>query len=313
MIAPGQMSRVLITGGSGLIGQQLCNHLQQRGYEVALLGRSNSDHSNTLSYTWNLYRNEIDRDAINNCDFIIHLAGTNIGAKRWTSKRKDEIINSRVKSIDLIFNNLNRKSTKLKAFISASAIGYYGALTSEHIFIETDPPAGDFLGQVCKKWEDAADKFTSAGIRTVKLRTGVVLSKQGGALAKLQKPVQWGVASAIGSGKQYMPWIHKDDLCAMYIHALENIQMEGAYNAVAPEHVSNKTFTERLAQVLGKPFWLPNIPAFVMKLMFGKMARMLLEGSRVSSEKIEAAGYKYQFPDLNKAFKELYSKRELFP
>jgi len=308
MKTPEQKSRVLITGGSGLIGQQLCKLLQRKGYEVALLGRSKSSAANALSYAWNLEENKIDSDAINSSDYIIHLAGANIGAKRWSRKRREEIISSRIKSIDLIFKSLDKKDPKLKAFISASAIGYYGTLTSEHIFKETDPAAGDFLGQVCKKWEDAADRFTSMGIRTVKLRTGVVLSKQGGALSKLQKPVRWGLASAIGSGKQYMPWIHLDDLCAMYIHALENSQMEGAYNAVAPEHVSNKAFTRKLAQVLGKPFWFPDIPAFAMKLVFGKMAIMLLEGSRVSSEKIETAGFSLQYPDLDGAFKELYSK-----
>lgn len=299
-------SRVLITGGSGLIGRHLCDRLKEKGYEVALLGRGKSVHKNILSYTWDLHRNEIDQDAINGSDFIIHLSGANIGAKRWTSKRKAEIISSRIKSIDLIFNNLNKKNPKLKAFISASAIGYYGAITSEKIFKETDPPARDFLGQVCEKWEDAADKFSSAGIRTVKLRTGVVLSKQGGALARLQRPVRWGVGSAIGSGSQYMPWIHMDDLCAIYIQALENIRMEGAYNAVAPEHVTNKAFTRKLALALRRPFWFPHIPAPLIRLLFGRMAVMLLEGSRVSSEKIQTAGYKFQFPDLDNAFKELF-------
>lgn len=308
MKAQTQISRVLITGGSGLIGRHLCNRLQEKGYKVALLGRSKSSFTITPTYTWNIDRNEIDTDAINACDYIIHLAGTNIGAKRWTCKRKEDIISSRIKSIDLIFNNLNKKNSKLKAFISASAIGYYGAITSEHIFSETDPPASDFLGQVCEEWEHSADQFSSIGIRTVKLRTGVVLSKQGGALSKLQKPVQFGIASAIGSGKQYMPWIHMDDLCAMYIHALENVKMEGAYNAVAPEHVTNKAFTRKLTQALRKPFWFPNIPAPAMRLLFGKMAEMLLEGSRVSSRKIDSTAYKFLYPDLDSAFKELYSK-----
>ena len=197
---------------------------------------------------------------------------------------------------------------KLKALISASAVGYYGAQTSEKVFSETDPPAGDFLGQVCKEWEHAADKFSSMGVRTAKLRTGIVLSKQGGALARLQKPVQWGLASAIGSGLQYMPWIHMDDLCAIYIQALENIKMEGAYNAVAPEHVTNKAFTRRLAQALGKPFWFPNISALALRLLFGRMAVMLLEGSRMSTEKIESTGFIFLYPDLDSAFKELYPK-----
>jgi uncharacterized protein (TIGR01777 family) len=302
-----QKSRVLITGGTGLIGRQLNYRLKQGGYEVALLGRSKRSDSDTLFYSWDPDQNKVDRDAINNCDYIIHLAGANIGAKRWTSKRRDEIISSRVKSIELIFNNLSKSNPRLKAFISASATGYYGAITTGKIFSETDPPAGDFLGQVCEKWEDAADKFSPAGIRTVKLRTGVVLSKQGGALAKLRRPVQWGVGSAIGSGSQYMPWIHLDDLCAMYIYALENVKIKGAYNAVAPEQVTNKAFTRQLARVLHKPFWFPNIPASLMRLLFGRMAVMLLEGSRVSSDKIETAGFSFLYPDLDSAFKDLYS------
>jgi len=300
------MSRVLVTGGRGLIGQHLCKRLQDKGYEVALLSRSSSPETTPISNTWNLDRNEIDRKALNSCDFIIHLAGANIGAKRWTSKRKQEILDSRIKSVELIFNNINKQNRKLKAFISASAIGYYGATTSEQIFDESDSFAVDFLGQTCKNWEDAADRFTKIGVRTVKIRTGIVLSKDGGAMAKLKMPIQWGLGSAIGSGEQFMPWIHMEDLCNIYIHALENAHMKGPYNAVAPDHVTNKTFIRKTAQTLHKPFWFPNIPAIAMKLMFGEMAAMLLEGSRVTSDKIRKEGFSFQFPDLDSALKELY-------
>ncbi|MDF1573943.1 MAG: TIGR01777 family oxidoreductase [Bacteroidales bacterium] len=303
------MQRVIITGGRGLIGQDLGVKLQKRGYEVAILGRSKDPDSETPGYTWNIDRGEIDKEAINSCDYIIHLAGANIGKKRWTEKRKKEIVDSRVKSIDLIFKHIDPGNRQLKAFISASASGYYGAVTSEQVFIESNPPAHDFLGKTCKKWEEAADQFTGIGIRTVKLRTGIVLSKKGGALSKLKIPVQWGLGSAIGSGRQYMPWIHLDDLSGMYIHALENQSMSGAYNAVAPEHISNKALTRKIAGRLHKPFWFPNIPACIIKLIFGKMSLMLLRGSRVSPEKIQAAGYTFLFPDLDSAFKDLFSKR----
>lgn len=299
------MSRVLISGGSGLVGRHLCKKLQEKGYEVAILSRSSKPDAQTPSYYWDIDRNEIDREAINNCDFIIHLAGVNIGEKRWTRNRKKEILNSRVKSIDLILNNLDKKN-KLKAFISSSAVGYYGALTSEHIFTEADDAATDFLGETCSLWEQAADRFTGIGIRTVKIRTGVVLSKKGGALAKLKAPIQFGIGSAIGHGNQYMPWIHMDDLCAIYIQALENEEMNGNFNAVAPEHITNKAFTRKMARALHRPFWFPNIPAFIMKLIFGEMALMLLSGSRVSSEKIEASGFTFQFPKLEDALKELF-------
>ena len=299
-------SRVLISGGNGLIGQQLCLSLQEKGYEAGILSRSPRPNSTTPSYSWNIDRNLIDREAINNCDFIIHLAGANIGAKRWTRKRKKEILNSRVGSIDLIYNNIDKNNNRLKAFISASAIGYYGALTSEHIFTETDNAATDFLGETCNSWEQAADKFSGIGVRTVKIRTGVVLSKEGGALSKLLLPVKLGLASAIGTGKQYMPWIHLDDLCDIYIQAIEDQALSGAYNAVAPEAITNKEFTRKMAQALHKPFWFPNIPAFVMKMLLGKMSTMLLKGSRVSSDKIQAAGYTFQFPELESALKDVF-------
>lgn len=300
------MLRVLITGGSGLIGQKLRIKLEDKGYEVVLLSRNSKKVHNTVNLTWDIDRREIDKEALNSCDYILHLAGANIGAGRWTRRRKQEILDSRIKSCDLIFNNIDKKNTKLKAFLSASAIGYYGAITSEHIFHEADPPAVDFLGQTCLKWEDAANKFTGIGVRTVKIRTGIVLSKKGGALSKLQLPVSLGLGAPLGDGKHYMPWIHMDDLCAIYIHALENEKILGAYNAVAPEHITNKEFTRKLTQVLQKPFWAPNIPAFAMKLLFGKKAAMLLEGSRVTSEKIQKAGFTFRFQGIDSALKELY-------
>jgi len=301
------MSHVLISGGSGLVGQHLCKSLQEKGYDVAILSRSSKPNTQTSSYYWDINHNDIDIEAINNCDFIIHLAGVNIGEKRWTTRRKQAILNSRIKSADLVFNSIDKSNKKLKAFISASAVGYYGAITSEKIFSETDSSYNDFLGETCSLWEQAADKFTGIGIRTVKIRTGVVLSKKGGALAKLKMPIQLGFGSAIGHGRQYMPWIHMDDLCAIYIQALENEEMNGAYNAVAPEHITNKALTRKMARALHKPFWFPNIPAFIMKLLFGEMAVMLLSGSRVSAGKIEASGFTFQFPNLEIALKELFS------
>ena len=301
------MARVLISGGSGLIGQVLRIRLEEKGYDVALLGRSSKKDHGTASFAWDITKGEIDTEALNNCDYIIHLAGANIGAKRWTPKRKQEIRVSRIDSANLLYANLDKQKTKLKAFISSSAIGYYGAISSEHVFKEADPPADDFLGRVCRDWEQAADQFKESGIRTVKIRTGIVLSKEGGALSKLRIPVKWGLGSPVGDGKQYMPWIHINDLCDMYIHALEQEDMQGAYNAVAPQHVNNKDFTRKLARAMGKPFWAPNVPAFALKLLFGEMSVMLLTGSRISPEKIREAGFSFTFPDLDSALHELLS------
>lgn len=297
--------KILITGGTGMVGSYLCKKLKEKGHEVAILSRKGNKEGEITSYTWNLEKNEIDGEAIDWADGIIHLAGANIGEKRWSESRKKLIIDSRVKTGELIFNKLKEQNKKLECFISASAIGYYGAISVDKIFTETDPPGNDFLGETCRKWEEMADKFIDLGIRTVKLRTGVVLSQKGGALARMMNPVKLGFGSALGSGKQYLPWIHIDDLCNIYIKAIEDNQMNGAYNAVAPDHKTNKEFTRILASILQKPFWFPNIPAFILRIIFGKMAKLFLEGSKVSSDKILEAGYQFNFPNLETALNQL--------
>ncbi|MEI8202539.1 MAG: TIGR01777 family oxidoreductase [Bacteroidota bacterium] len=300
------MVTVLVSGGNGLIGQHLCQRLMEKGYNVGVLSRTkNKSDAKISNYYWDIDKQEIEKEAIETADYIIHLAGENIGEKRWTSKRKKKILESRHASAKLIIEKVNESNHKPKAFISASAIGYYGAITSDHIFIETDSPAQDFLGETCRKWEEIADEFKELGIRTVKLRTGVVLSKHGGALAKMMSPIRMGIGSTLGTGRQYMPWIHIEDLCNIYIKAIEDEKMQGAYNAVAPEHKTNLEFTKSLAQTLDKPFWFPAIPSFVLKIIFGKMSVMMLKGSRVSSGKITNAGFNFRFPDLKSALKDL--------
>lgn len=298
------METVLISGGTGLVGKHLTKSLKEKGYRVAILSRDKTD-PDFLTYTWDVEKKEIEQAAIESADYIIHLAGANIGEKAWTTERKKLIIDSRIKTAELIFEKTKEIKNNIKAFISASAVGYYGAVTSDKIFHEQDPPAGDFLGETCKLWEQATDKFNNLGIRTVKIRTGLVLSQNGGALEKMVIPAKLGFGSAIGSGKQYMPWIHISDLCNIYIKAIEDLKMTGAYNAAAPEHLSNKDFNKTLASVLHKPFWFPAVPAFVMKILFGKMSVILLKGSRVSSEKIMKAGYHFSFPGLRAALSDL--------
>ncbi len=295
------MATIIITGGTGLVGRFLSKKLKDKGYSVAILGRASQKVAEITTYTWDIYKNEIEKEAIEKADYIIHLAGANISESKWTAKRKKLIIDSRVKSAQLIFEKLKENTKQVKAFISASAIGYYGTISTDKIFSETDAPANDFLGETCRQWEQSADRFEELGIRVVKIRTGVVLAKHGGALAKMITPIKLGIGSAIGNGRQYLPWIHIEDLCDIYIKAIEDTQMNGAYNAVAPDHKTNRDFTETLAHVLRKPLWFPNIPAIVMKIIFGKMSVMLLKGSRVSSEKITNAGYKFKFPNLKGA------------
>jgi uncharacterized protein (TIGR01777 family) len=296
---------VLITGGSGLIGSVLSEMLLAEGHQVSLLSRSGMKGTSLPVYTWNSEKVEIPPEALEATDCIIHLAGANIGKKRWTAKRRQEILDSRTRPVHLLFARIKEQNIKLKTFISSSAIGFYGLSSSEKIYTEKDPPASDFLGQVCSQWEQAAEQFAELGARIVQLRTGVVLTRQGGALTRMLTPVKLGLGSALGSGRQYLPWIHVDDLCRIYIKAMEDQTMLGAYNAVAPEFVTNKAFTRTLARVLRKPFWFPKVPAAALKILFGKMGNLVLEGSRVSADKIEAAGYTFRFPLHEMALKDL--------
>jgi len=303
------MKTVLISGGTGLIGKHLCRKLKEAGYTVGLLSRQSSHNSDIAVFSWDPAKNEIDLNAISSADYIIHLAGAGIGDKRWTKKRRQIISDSRIKAGELIFKAVQESGEKLKAFISASGIGYYGTITSDKIFSETDRPANDFLGEICRKWEQMADRFEESGIRTVKIRTGVVLTGKEGALGRMIPFVRIGIGSALGSGKQYMPWIHIDDLCNIYIKAIEDKSIKGAYNAVSPEHVTNKNLMRTLAKVLRKPFFFPSVPSFTLKILFGKMSGILLDGSRVSADKIISAGYKFEFPDIETALKNLFPER----
>ncbi|MRT94462.1 TIGR01777 family oxidoreductase [Ancylomarina sp. 16SWW S1-10-2] len=297
------MAQVLISGGSGLVGKTLCEKLKTKGYDVAILSRSNKSEFKT--YLWNPAKNEIDPEAISSSDYIIHLAGANIAEKRWSKSRKELIVDSRVKSANLIFNEVKKQNKELKAFISASGVGYYGAITSEEIFTEESRVANDFLGETCAKWESAAKQFETLNIRTTMLRTGIVLTKQGGALSKMSIPVKLGLASALGNGKQYLPWIHIDDLCEIYIKAIEDTDMNGIFNAVAPDSQTNKSFTQTLAKTLNKPYWLPNTPSFLLNMILGEMSVIVLEGSRAASDKILKRGYAFKFPKLEDALNEI--------
>ena len=299
------MAKIIVTGGTGLIGMHLCKTLHEKGYDIAILSRTSRKEATIPTYTWDIDKMEIEKGAFDRVKCIVHLAGANIGEKRWTAKRKQIIIDSRVKTGQLLLNKIKEQGNDLQMFISASAIGYYGTFTSAKTFNESDQPGNDFLGNVCRVWEQTADRFKDLGIRRIKIRTGVVLTRRGGALSKMILPVKMSIGSAIGTGSQYLPWIHIDDLCGIYIKAIEDTQMEGAYNAVAPDHKTNLEITRTVARILNKPLWFPKIPAIAMKLIFGKMSEMLLEGSRVSADKIISTGYNFQFPDLESAITDL--------
>lgn len=293
------MAKILITGGTGLVGQRLTHLLLAKKHDVVILSRNPKK---TNEFKWDLSKDYIDDEAFENVDFIIHLAGAGIADKRWSDKRKQVIIDSRVETAKLLFKKVNKLNTNLKGFISASGSNFYGAKTTDKVYVETDSAGNDFLGKVCVKWEAAALQFKELNIPVTILRTGVVLSAKSGALDKMTTPV----ISPLGSGKQYMPWIHIDDLCEMYIHAIEN-NIYGIFNAVAPESYSNKTFSKILAKAVKRPFLPINVPGFLLKLVFGELAVILLEGSRLSSKKIEKnGGYSFRFNSLEKALSNLF-------
>jgi len=299
------MARILISGGTGLIGKHLCPELKNRGYDVTLLSRKNSESNEFRTFRWNPEKGEIEEGAIESADYIIHLAGTNLGEKRWTPKQKQIIVDSRVKTANLIFKKLTEINHPLKAFISSSAVGYYGSVSAEIELEEANPPGKDFLAEVCLKWEEAADQFQKKGIRTVKIRSGVVLSRTGGVLAQMKVPVRSGIGSPLGTGRQYVPWIHVDDLCSVYIKAVEDNQMTGAFNAVAPDYKTNAEFMHTLAHVLKKPFWFPRIPSFMLELILGERASLVLEGNWISARKILHEGFEFKYPDLETALRNL--------
>ena len=306
------MKTVLITGGSGMIGRRLTEMLIEKGYDVIWLSREKRIKAEIPRYKWNLLTGEIDEDALEEADIIIHLAGAGIADGKWTDARKRMIVESRVDSAQLILEKLKKMDTKMDAFISASAVGYYGSVTTDKIFTEDDEHAkGDFLGETCYEWEEQTQQFTTdLGIRSVSIRTGVVLSKDSDLVTSAVLPTKWYLGAQLGKGKQYINWIHIDDLCNIYIKAIEDETMTGAYNAVAPEHTTNAEFMETIADLLDKPMFMPRVPEFVFKLFLGEAAQIILEGSRVSSQKIQDAGFNFKYKTLRKALKKILFNRK---
>lgn len=297
---------VLIGGGTGLVGSRLTEVLMDQGYQVMHLSRSKASDKRIETIQWDVKKGELELDPKLKIDAVINLAGAGIADESWTAERKEVIERSRVGSNQLLAKALKSLEQKVEFFISASAIGYYGMVTSEKIFEEDDEPGNDFLAETSLKWEASAKEIEDQGIPTGIVRIGIVLSDEGGALVEIAKPVLWGVGAPLGSGKQYMPWIHIDDLCQTFIYVLEQ-KLTGTFNAVAPEHVNNTEFTKKLAHQLGRKVFLPNVPAFVMKLMLGSRAGLVLKGSRVSSEKLRNKGFRFEFPDLKSALADIYS------
>ena len=298
------MPTVLITGGSGLVGGHLTKLLLGEGFAVRHLSRSAKPDAPVPTFAWNIAKGFIDHRALENVDHIIHLSGAGIADKRWTKEWMRELYSSRVDAAALLQCETEKTGAWPKSFISAGGINYYGTLTSDRIFTEEDPPANDTLGKLCQAWEAAADAWAPA-CRVVKMRTSVVLAREGGAFPKLAAPVRRGIAAPLGSGKQWMPWVHIGDLVRAYLHAIQDTDMHGAYNVAAPGEVRNRDFTRKLAHALDRPFFLPAVPRLVLRLMLGEPSSMVLEGSRVSGAKLMARGYEFRHPALTAVLRDL--------
>ena len=296
------MKNILIVGGSGYVGKALTKKLQAIGYNVSLLTRKINKSINTSQYLWDWKQNNIDLDSINKTEVLVNLAGANVNGQRWNKKWKKEIYDSRVKATDFLFKIISQHPNKIKTFVSASATGYYGDVTSEKIFHETDFPGKDFLAITCNDWEQAATKFSNLGIRTSIIRTGIIFSENSEAYRKISLPIRFGFGAAIGNGRQYFPWIHLDDLCGIYLKAISDNSMQGIFNSVAPQFITNAQVTKALANHFKNHIWLPNIPPIVIRILFGEIADSLLNGSRISSEKIIEFGFRFKYScidDLN--------------
>lgn len=301
----------MITGSGGMIGRALTKKLNAEKWEVVHLHRGTRAASHKEnSYYWNPAAGQIDPAALKGVTHIIHLAGAGIADKRWSARRKREIVSSRVDTANLIFDTAMKEGAGVKCFISASATGYYGNATGSAIVTEDSPAGTDFLAMTCVKWEEAADLYRKSGIRTVKIRNGIVISNSGGFMSRLMPLFKVRKALWFGDGSQYFPWIHIDDLCNIYLKALEDSNMEGPYNAVASKQVTQKVFIITLAGIKGKPLVRAGIPSFIVRLAFGGMSSMLLTGNRVAATALEAAGFKWMYvtpAELRDSLKDSYT------
>jgi uncharacterized protein len=306
------MATILITGGTGLIGKALSSALVKKGYEVIILTRNPAAHQSEgkIRYAnWDIDKQQFDLAALAAADHIVHLAGAGVAEKRWTDARKKEIVDSRVKSGELLVKILKENENKIRSVISSSAIGWYGpdpVIPNPRPFIEDDKPDTSFLGETCLKWEESVTPLKQLGKRLVILRTGIVLSKDGGALHEFRKPVKFGVAAILGSGKQVISWIHIDDLVRLYIRFIEHASLDGIYNAIAPKPVSNSELVTKLAREIKGSFYVPmHVPAFILKMTLGEMSTEVLKSATVSCVKVHLTDFTFQYPTIEAALPSL--------
>lgn len=304
-----EMNKVLITGGSGMIGSEIIRQLENKDFEIVVPTRGKRKREGNVQYFhWNPQRNEIDPTAMQGVNYIINLAGANLADGRWTEERKEIILKSRTESMAFLIQKVKEFELSIQGFISASAIGYYGnEENNAPPYKEQDPPGKDFLAEVCVAWENALTPLDEMGIRNAAIRIGLVLSKEGGLMEKILPLAQKALNTNFGDGKQIYAWIHVEDVARMFVYALEHETIHGPYNGTVDveQQLSQKQFNKALSKYLKRPVWLPGVPSFALKLAMGEMSEMLLNGNKVSNDKIIQSGFKLKYPTLNQAFKQI--------
>ncbi|WP_432711679.1 TIGR01777 family oxidoreductase [Pedobacter sp.] len=296
---------ILITGATGMIGTELLPALQQQGHTVSILTRKPTKLKDVQVFLWDVYQQKIDTQCLAKVDTIIHLAGENIATKKWTKERKQQLVDSRVLSAALLFKTLKEVPNQVTTFISASAVGYYGDCGDE-ILTEDDANGSGFLADCCEKWEAAVDEGKSLNLRVVKIRTGFILKKGEGGLAAMDKPIRFFAGAPLGTGLQWVPWIHIRDIVKIYLAATDDSNMKGAYNACAPYPVTNTTLTKGIAQVLHRPVWPFTVSETVLNALLGEMSTVALMSTNTSAQKLLDSGFTFNFTQLDAALKNIY-------
>jgi uncharacterized protein (TIGR01777 family) len=298
---------ILITGATGFIGRKLIDGLIKSGHTVAVLSRKPRVIKNVKVYLWDVEKQQIDLTALKGVETIIHLAGENIADKKWTKERKQQLIESRTVSTQVLYKAIRATKAPVTTFISASAVGYYGNRGDE-ILTEDDEAGSDFMATCCKLWEAAVDEGTAFDLRIVKFRIGIVFAKGRGALQSMEKQIRFFAGAPLGSGMQWIPWIHINDIVALFKRAVEDDSLNGTYNACAPFPVTNRTLTKSIATHLDRPVWPINVPEKALKMLLGQMSAVVLNSTNTSAQKLLTAGFQFEYTQLDDALSDIYRK-----